>query len=102
MDAPAVSPWSHDEPPSEAALDAALRDEGLEPRWWSNGPGDRYDAHSHPYHKVLYCALGSITFQTGAGELVLGPGDRLDIPPGASHAALVGPEGVRCVEAARS
>ena len=29
------------------------------------------------------------------------PGDRLDIPPGATHSAIVGPQGVACVEAAR-
>jgi len=29
---------------------------------WSNGPGDRYAAHTHNYEKVLYCVDGAITF----------------------------------------
>ena len=29
---------------------------------WSNGPGDRYAAHSHSFEKILYCVSGSITF----------------------------------------
>ena len=76
--------------------------EGLRPRWWSNGPGDRYEAHSHAYHKVLYCARGSIRFESNGGVFELHPGDRLDIPPGTPHSAAVGPGGVACVEAPRS
>ncbi len=99
---PTLTPWSGDKPPSEAELDALLRREKLHPRWWSNPPGDRYGLHSHPYHKVLHCARGSIRFQLEDGRRFdLSPGDRLDIPPGAAHSALVGPSGVACVEAAR-
>lgn len=87
--------------PAPEDLERRLRDEGLEPRWWGNAPGDTYPWHSHGYHKVLYCAQGSITFHTRAGDVELGPGDRLDVPPGTEHAATVGPQGCRCVEAAR-
>jgi quercetin dioxygenase-like cupin family protein len=77
--------------------------EGLAPHQWSNGPGDVYGAHSHAYHKVLYCLRGSITFRlTATGEHIeLHPGDRLDLEPGAEHAAVVGPRGVTCIEAPR-
>ncbi len=83
-----------------AARDAFAA-EGLEPHSWSNRPGDRYGSHTHPYHKVLYCVEGSITFHTPAGDSALMPGDRLDLPAGTKHAATVGPEGVTCLEAAR-
>jgi len=82
--------------------------EGLAARWWSNAPGDRYSEHSHPYHKVLFCAAGSIRFICGGEAIDLEAGDRLDIPPGVSHSAVVGPApcplrgGVRCVEAFRA
>jgi quercetin dioxygenase-like cupin family protein len=91
------------EPPSREQLEAVMREAGLSPHWWSNGPGYRYAAHSHPYHKVLYCARGSIQFRIEPGGNVyhLRPGDRLDIPPGVSHSADVGPQGVLCVEAPR-
>jgi quercetin dioxygenase-like cupin family protein len=79
-----------------------IRDEGLgEGSRWSNGPGDRYGAHSHTSHKVLYCAEGSITFHTDDGDIVMHPGDRLDLEPGTEHWATVGPGGVTCVEAYR-
>jgi mannose-6-phosphate isomerase-like protein (cupin superfamily) len=98
-----LTPSHSDEPPSEETLESILRDEGLRPSWWSNGPGDGYGAHSHPNHKVLYCARGSIRFDLPAsGEgFELHPGDRLDIPPSTQHSAVVGPTGVRCVEGAR-
>jgi mannose-6-phosphate isomerase-like protein (cupin superfamily) len=99
-----LTPWRSEKPPNEEALESILRSDGLRPSWWTNGPGDRYGAHSHPYHKVLYCARGSIRFDLpDSGELfVLRPGDRLDVPPDTQHSALVGREGVTCVEAARS
>ncbi len=102
--APTLTSWPSGTPePSEAELEALLREDGLSPRWWSNAPGDRYGAHSHPYHKLLYCIRGSIRFlvEPGGQQLDLSPGDRLDIPPGVTHSALVGRQGVACVEAAR-
>ncbi|HXF36569.1 MAG TPA: cupin domain-containing protein [Actinomycetota bacterium] len=80
----------------------AFRAEGCGPaREWSNGPGDRFGWHDHPYHKVLFCLAGGIVFHTREGDVGLGPGDRLDLDPGTQHAATVGPEGVSCIEAPR-
>jgi hypothetical protein len=102
MSGPTVTPWPQTAAPSRDDLDRTLRGEDLAPSWWSNGPHDRYSPHSHPYHKVLYCAEGGITFIVpGAGEFTLRPGDRLDIPPATVHSAVVGPAGVTCVEAPR-
>lgn len=70
---------------------------------WSNGPGDRYAAHSHPFEKVLYCVEGSITFrlEREGRSVELHPGDRLLLPPDTPHSALVGPEGCVCIEGHR-
>lgn len=84
-----------------AAAQAAFAAEGLSPHKWSNEPGYLYGEHSHPYHKVLFCTSGSITFHTPDGDVALAPGDRLDLPAGTPHSATVGPEGVVCWEAAR-
>ena len=86
-----------------SGLDARLRAEGLDPSPWSNGPGDRYAAHEHGYDKVLVVDRGSIRF--GLPELArtvdMAVGDRLDLPAGTSHDAVVGPAGVTCLEAHR-
>jgi uncharacterized protein YjlB len=78
-----------------------LRDEGLAPSAWSNGPDDRYGAHEHGYDKVIVVERGSIRFGLPAtrGTVDLGVGDRLELPAGTRHDALVGPAGVTCLEA---
>ena len=88
-------------PHTREDLDTWFRANDLEPRWWSNGPGDRYGWHDHPYHKVLFCSEGSIVFHLRGEDVELGSGDRLVIPPRTEHAATVGPTGVTCVEASR-
>lgn len=84
-----------------AGVARRLRTEGLDPSEWGNGPGDRYGAHEHAYDKVIVVVRGSITFGlTGPDRaLGLGPGDRLELPAGSSHDAVVGPAGVACLEA---
>ena len=78
-----------------------LRGEGLDPSPWSNGPGDRYGAHEHGYDKVIAVESGSIAFGLpSAGRSVeLAAGDRLELPAGTRHDAVVGPAGVTCWEA---
>ena len=78
-----------------------LRDEGLDAGSWSNGPGDRYAPHVHGYDKVIVVERGSIRFGLPAtGEAVdLREGDRLELPAGTAHDAIVGGLGVTCLEA---
>ena len=66
---------------------------------WSNGPGYRFEAHTHPYRKILCCLEGSIVFHTSDGDRPLRRGERLDLAAGTEHGATVGDDGVRCAEA---
>jgi quercetin dioxygenase-like cupin family protein len=70
---------------------------------WSNGPGDRYAPHSHGYEKVLYCVDGSITFvlENEGRTLDLRAGDRMVLPAGTVHSAVVGGSGCTCIEGRR-
>jgi quercetin dioxygenase-like cupin family protein len=96
-----ITRWNRTTPPTEDELLEAYRQEGLSPYSWSNGPGDVYPAHAHSYDKVLYVLRGSITWQLPelGQEIETFPGDRIDLPRGALHAARVGPHGVTCLEA---
>ena len=80
-----------------------LRGEAASCYSWSNGPNDRYAAHSHPYEKVLYCVDGSITFvlEKEGRRLELKPGERMVLPAGTVHSAIVGPQGCTCIEGQR-
>jgi mannose-6-phosphate isomerase-like protein (cupin superfamily) len=95
-----VTSWPDENVPSRSELQRLMMDEGLSPYAWSNGPHDVYAAHTHSYDKVIYVVSGSITF--GLPELernvTLFPGDRLDLPKGTAHDALVGKDGVTCLE----
>ena len=95
--------WDGDAPPSVATVTTRLRDEGVEPYAWSNGPGDRYAVHQHGYAKLLMCATGSITFLIGpdAVAVELNPGEGFVLPAGTPHAAVVGPAGCTCLEGHR-
>jgi len=98
-----VIPWSDETLPDEALLRSILADEDLHPYVWSNGPGDVYGAHSHSYHKVVYVVRGSITFglPDSGDKVTLNSGDRLELPAGVTHNAVVGHQGVACLEAHR-
>jgi hypothetical protein len=82
-------------------VERRLRDEGLDPSAWSNGPGDRYAAHEHGYDKIIVVERGSIRFGLPAidDSIELGTADRLELPAGTRHDAVVGPGGVTCLEA---
>ena len=95
--------WRDAEAPSPESISRRLRQEGVEPHAWSNGPGDRYASHAHDYTKVLMCASGSITFLVGPDSvpLELVPGDGFVLPAGTQHTAVVGSAGCTCLEGSR-
>jgi quercetin dioxygenase-like cupin family protein len=101
VNTPLVTPWTDSVAPNQSKLWQLMSDERLSPYAWSNGPHDVYSAHSHSYNKVIYVVQGSITFGLPElGEkLTLKAGDRLDLPTGTVHDAVIGPQGVVCLEA---
>lgn len=95
-----------DDRAGETGVDVArerLREAGVEPVAWGNGPGERYAAHEHQTTKLLICAEGSITFLVGSDEqpVELAAGEGFVLPAGTRHAAVVGPEGCTCLEGHR-
>jgi quercetin dioxygenase-like cupin family protein len=98
-----VRKWPDDSVPDETTIRKILAAEDLKPYRWSNNPEDIYGTHSHTFHKVIYVVRGSITFGLpDSGErILLHSGDRLDLPAGVSHNAVIGSEGVVCLEAHR-
>ena len=79
---------------------ALMAAEGLRPSFWTGSPGQGFDWHEHPYTKILYAVSGTLTFSLRDGSSYpLVAGDRIDLDAHTEHAAAVGPEGVRCIEA---
>ena len=79
-------------------IDAQIRSEARDVYSWSNGPGDRYAEHEHGFTKLLYCTRGSIQFTTPERTISLKAGDRMVLPAGTRHSAVVGPAGCTCIE----
>ncbi len=98
-----ITRWSQPKPPTEAELATVFIREGLFYYDWSNDPGDVYPPHSHAYDKVLLVLSGSITWLLPETHepIETRAGDRIDLPRGTWHAAVVGPEGVTCLEGQR-
>lgn len=86
---------------TEAQALAAFAREHLTPQRWDNGRGAVYAVHEHPYAKVLMVQEGRITFTLPreGRDVMMEPGDRLELPAHTPHSAVVGSDGVVCWEA---
>lgn len=93
--------WPHARPLPEEEVVHFFEAKRLQYSRWSNGPNEVYSIHTHPYRKMLFCVKGSITFTLpdDGQSIELRQGDRLVLASGIRHGAIVGPEGVTCVEA---
>jgi len=96
-----VTTWDREEPPTEEDLKAELDEQELRIFNWSSPPEGVFAGHTHGYHKILYVVDGSIKFEfpTRHETVNLKAGDRLELPAGVRHNAVVGIDGVTCLEA---
>ena len=68
-----------------STLRAELQQEGLATAWWSEVPGTRISQHEHPFPEARWVLSGFLRVHIGDEVVELGPGDRLDLPPGTKH-----------------
>ena len=82
----AVKHWDEATGPLQlSALRAALEQEGLITAWWSEVPGCSVPQHEHPFPEARWVLSGYLRVHVGEEIVELGPGDRLDLPPGTKH-----------------
>ena len=88
-----------DKDPESSVLER-MKAEGFEAYRWENRPKAVYPVHDHTYYKLIYCVEGDIefTFPAGKRSVHMKTGDKLEIPPHTAHSAVVGLDGVVCVE----
>jgi quercetin dioxygenase-like cupin family protein len=81
---------------------ARLEQEGLYPSRFEMVPGETYEDHSHPKAEIRWVVSGSMKVKLRSEELILVPGDRLDLDAGVVHSAeVIGDEVVVTVSASR-
>jgi mannose-6-phosphate isomerase-like protein (cupin superfamily) len=100
-----VDHWdeSRDGPLTEPALRRKLESLGYRVSRWVYPPGTVFDFHTHEYDKMDAVASGRFRMTMHGETVVLGPGDALAVPAGASHRAeVVGSEPVVSLDGERS
>lgn len=78
-----------------ADLIAALEAERHLVTEWYDEPHTHYTEHAHPTDEVLVILEGSMSMTVEGTDHHLGPGDRIELPGGATHTATVGDHGAR-------
>jgi mannose-6-phosphate isomerase-like protein (cupin superfamily) len=100
-----VEQWdeSRDGALTESALRRKLESLGYRVSRWVYPPGTVFDFHSHGYDKMDAVVSGRFRMTMHGESVVLGPGDALPVPAGASHRAeVVGSESVISLDGERS
>ena len=60
---------------------------------WQDAAGTVYQEHSHQGKVSLFVTDGSITFDFSGEKKEVKANERFDVPVGALHSAIVGPQG---------
>ncbi len=96
-----VTPWTDENQPTEETIRELLDQQDMKAYSWSDEPEKVHAGHTHGYHKIVYVLAGSIRFDFPVHHqtFTLTLGDRLDLPTGIRHSAIVGLEGATCLEA---
>ena len=87
--------WNKETAPSLEALRGALAGDGFSSYEWTDPAGTVYSVHEHEFAEVRIVVRGKMRVglpDTGE-EIILGPGDRLDLPAHMPHWADVSDEG---------
>jgi quercetin dioxygenase-like cupin family protein len=87
--------WNKETAPSLEALRGALAGEGLAVSEWTDPAGTVYPVHAHEFAEVRVVIRGQLRIglpDTGE-EIILEPGDRLDLPASVPHWADVSGSG---------
>ncbi len=78
---------------SERAIQT-FEDEGFDSVYeWQDPAGTVYEEHSHKGKVSIFVTDGSITFDFSGTKKEVVANQRFDVPVGAVHSAVVGPQG---------
>jgi len=79
-----------------AELKKQLHSEGFQHTYvWKDGPDCSYSDHTHPVETAHIILEGEMTLTMNGRSRTYRAGERCDVPPGAVHAARMGPTGCR-------
>ena len=81
---------------SESQYRKQLEAEGFQHTFvWHDGPGARYPDHTHTELTAHIILAGEMTLSMNGVSQTYRAGERCDVAAGATHSAMMGPEGCR-------
>lgn len=101
---PRVRRWNseRDGEPTEEALREKLSERGFRASRYTYSPGTRFPEHTHEEAKIDAVVSGRFRLTVEGEEVVLEPGDWVEVPAGTRHTAeVVGGEPVVSLDATR-
>jgi quercetin dioxygenase-like cupin family protein len=101
---PEIERWDVEEdgPVTERRLLEALEDRGYSVSRHVYPPGTRFPSHTHDVDKIDAVVSGRFRIALEGEDVVLGPGDAVEVPRGVEHTAeVVGDEPVVSLDGAR-
>ena len=77
--------WQAPVLPEAAQLKMIFEAEGLEPREELLQPEVKISDHRHPFDEVRVIVSGELMFNVAGNQVLLRPGDRIEIPANTRH-----------------
>jgi quercetin dioxygenase-like cupin family protein len=84
-----ISRWTSQTPPVPQQLKMLLLNEGLTPELESLPAHSTLKEHRHPFDEVRIVLEGNLILDVNGNQLLLRPGDRIDIPANTRHSKTV-------------
>ncbi|CAN5487758.1 hypothetical protein BH10BDE1_BH10BDE1_25310 [soil metagenome] len=84
-----INRWTGQALPSPQQLKMLLVNEGLSPEVESLPAHSNLKEHRHPFDEVRILVEGNLIMDINGNQLLLRPGDRIDIPANTKHSKTV-------------
>lgn len=80
-----ITRWQAPHSPQLKECQMWLELEGLESNIETYAPGEKIQEHRHPFSEIRYIIEGEMLFNIGGNQILVRPGDRIEIPANTRH-----------------
>ena len=77
--------WKGEKTPTKEQIEKVFQRERLEFYLEEHAPGEKIKEHAHPFDEVRMVYSGTLLMNVGGNQLLLCPGDRIEIPSNTRH-----------------
>lgn len=84
-----INRWTGHSLPSPQQLKMLLVNEGLQPELETLAAHSSIKEHRHPFDEIRIVLEGNLIIDVNGNQLLLRPGDRIDVPANTRHSKMV-------------